>query len=161
MALLIFFVYKKRIMESNDVGRPPYLKKDEDSKLVEALTIAGVTQTLIAQIVKISEPTLRKNFRKELDTSKARANAIISQALFKKAKDGNVVAQIFWLKTQAGWKEKNALELTGKDGDKLFTEERQLIEIRKIFDEINFSKQTNIIEASELVQDSKDETDNT
>jgi hypothetical protein len=161
LALLIFFVYKKRIMESNDVGRPPYLKKDEDSKLVEALTIAGVTQTLIAQIVKISEPTLRKNFRKELDTSKARANAIISQALFKKAKDGKVVAQIFWLKTQAGWKEKNALELTGKDGDKLFTEERQLIEIRKIFDEINFSKQANIIEAPELVQDSKDETDNT
>ena len=161
MALLIFFVYKKRIMESNDVGRPPYLKKDEDSKLVEALTIAGVTQTLIAQIVKISEPTLRKNFRKELDTSKARANAIISQALFKKAKDGNVIAQIFWLKTQAGWKEKNYHELTGKDGDKLFTEERQLIEIRKIFEEINFSKQANIIEAPELVQDSENETDNT
>ena len=147
--------------ENNDVGRPPYIKRDEDSKLVEALTIAGVTQTLISQIVKISEPTLRKNFRKELDTSKARANAVISQALFKKAKDGNVVAQIFWLKTQAGWKEKNYHELTGKDGDKLFTEERQLIEIRKIFDEINFSKQANIIEASELVQDSKDETDNT
>ena len=148
-------------METNDVGRPPFIKKEEDSKLVEALTIAGVTQTLIAQIVKISEPTLRKNFRKELDTSKARANAVISQALFKKAKDGNVVAQIFWLKTQAGWKEKNALELTGKDGDKLFTEERQLIEIRKIFDEINFSKQANIIEAPELVQDSENETDNT
>ena len=147
--------------ENNDVGRPPFIKKEEDAKLVEALTIAGVTQTLIAQIVKISEPTLRKNFRKELDTSKARANAVISQALFKKAKDGNVVAQIFWLKTQAGWKEKNHYELTGKDGDKLFTEERQLIEIRKIFDEINFSKQANIIEASELVQDSKDETDNT
>ena len=147
--------------ENNNVGRPSYIKKDEDSRLVESLTIAGVTQTLIAQIVKISEPTLRKNFRKELDTSKARANAVISQALFKKAKDGNVVAQIFWLKTQAGWKEKNHYELTGKDGDKLFTEERQLIEIRKIFDEINFSKQANIIEASELVQDSKDETDNT
>ena len=161
MALLIFFVYKKRIMESNDVGRPPYLKKDEDSKLVEALTIAGVTQTLIAQIVKISEPTLRKNFRKELDTSKARANAIISQALFKKAKDGNVIAQIFWLKTQAGWKEKNYHELTGKDGDKLFTEERQLIEIRKIFEEIDFSKPKNITEASIVVQDSKNEADNT
>ena len=101
---------------------------------------------MIAQIVKISEPTLRKNFRKELDTSKARANAVISQALFKKAKDGNVVAQIFWLKTQAGWKEKNYHELTGKDGDKLFGEERQLIEIRKVFDEINFAKPENIIE---------------
>ena len=38
------------------------LKKEEDVKLVEALAIAGVTQTLIAQIVKISEPTLRKKF---------------------------------------------------------------------------------------------------
>mgnify|MGYP003117343706 FL=1 len=146
--------------EINDVGRPSYIKKDDDAKLVEALAIAGVTQTLIAQIVKISEPTLRKNFRKELDTSKARANAIISQALFKKAKDGNVVAQIFWLKTQAGWKEKNYHELTGKDGDKLFGEERQLIEIRKVFDEINFVKSENIIEAPELVQDSERETDN-
>ena len=146
--------------EINDVGRPSYIKKDDDAKLVEALAIAGVTQTLIAQIVKISEPTLRKNFRKELDTSKARANAVISQALFKKAKDGNVVAQIFWLKTQAGWKEKNYHELTGKDGDKLFGEERQLIEIRKVFDEINFAKPENIIEASELVQDSERETDN-
>ena len=147
--------------ENNEVGRPPYIKKEDDAKLVEALTIAGVTQTLIAQIVKISEPTLRKNFRKELDTSKARANAVISQALFKKAKDGNVVAQIFWLKTQAGWKEKNYHELTGKDGDKLFGEERQLIEIRKVFDEINFTKPKDIIEAPELVQDSENETDNT
>jgi len=146
--------------ENNEVGRPPYIKKEDDAKLVEALTIAGVTQTLIAQIVKISEPTLRKNFRKELDTSKARANAVISQALFKKAKDGNVVAQIFWLKTQAGWKEKNYHELTGKDGDQLFGEERQLIEIRKIFDEIKFSESKNIIETPELVQDSKTETDN-
>ena len=146
--------------ESNEVGRPPYIKKEDDAKLVEALAIAGVTQSLIAQIVKISEPTLRKNFRKELDTSKARANAVISQALFKKAKDGNVVAQIFWLKTQAGWKEKNYHELTGKDGDQLFGEERQLIEIRKVFDEINFAKPENIIEASELVQDSTTETNN-
>lgn len=148
------------IDENNDVGRPPYIKTMEDSKTVEALAVAGVKQSLIADIIKISEPTLRKNFRKELDTSKARANAIISQALFKKAKDGNVVAQIFWLKTQAGWKEKNYHELTGKDGDKLFGEERQLIEIRKVFDEVNFIKSKNITEAPELVQDSKTETDN-
>ena len=147
-------------IENNDVGRPPYIKKDEDAKLVEALAIAGVTQTLIAQIVKISEPTLRKNFRKELDTSKARANAIVSQALFKKAKDGNVIAQIFWLKTQAGWKEKNYHELTGKDGDQLFGEERQLIEIRKIFDEIKFSESKNITTNPEVAQISKTETDN-
>ena len=125
-------------------GRPQFIKKDEDKKTVEALAIAGVTQRLIAQIVKISEPTLRKHFREELDTSKARANAVISQALFKNVKDGNVAAQIFWLKTQAGWRETNYHELTGKDGDKLFDEPKQLIEIRKVFDEIDFTKPKNI-----------------
>ena len=142
-------------------GRPQFIKKDEDKKTVEALAIAGVTQRLIAQIVKISEPTLRKHFREELDTSKARANAVISQALFKNAKDGNVAAQIFWLKTQAGWRETNYHELTGKDGDKLFDEPKQLIEIRKVFDEIDFTKPKNITGSSELVQESKPETDNT
>ena len=148
------------INNNNDVGRPSYEKSNDDTKLVEALSIAGVTQTLIAQILKISEPTLRKHYRDQLDTSKARANAIISQALFKRAKDGNVLAQIFWLKTQAGWREKNYHEITGKDGDPLFAEERQLIEIRKVFDEINFAKPENIIEAPELVQNSERETDN-
>ena len=142
-------------------GRPQFIKKDEDKKTVEALAIAGVTQRLIAQIVKISEPTLRKHFREELDTSKARANAVISQALFKNVKDGNVAAQIFWLKTQAGWRETNYHELTGKDGDKLFDEPKQLIEIRKVFDEIDFTKPKNITGSSELVQESKTETDNT
>ena len=145
----------------NNAGRPEYKKTDEDAKNVEALTIAGVPQKLVSKILKISEHTLRKHYRDELDTSKAKANAVISQSLFKLAREGNVTAQIFWLKTQAGWKEKNALELTGKDGDKLFTEERQLIEIRKIFEEIDFSKPKNITEAPIMVQDSKTETDNT
>ena len=149
------------INNNNDVGRPSYEKSNDDTKLVEALSIAGVTQTLIAQILKISEPTLRKHYRDQLDTSKARANAIISQALFKRAKDGNVLAQIFWLKTQAGWREKNYHEITGKDGDPLFAEERQLIEIRKIFDEIKFSESKNITTNPEVAQISKTETDNT
>jgi len=74
------------INENNDVGRPPYIKTDEDAKTVEALAIAGVKQSLIADIVKISEPTLRKNFRKELDTSKARANAIYHKHCLKRQK---------------------------------------------------------------------------
>lgn len=155
MAFLIFFAYKKGIMEA---GRPQYIKRDEDKKTVEALAVAGVPQRLIAQIIKISEPTLRKHFREELDTSKARANAVISQALFKNAKDGNVTAQIFWLKTQAGWRETNYHELTGKDGDKLFDEPKQLIEIRKVFDEIDFVKSKDIAEPLEMVQDSETET---
>ena len=145
----------------NNAGRPEYQKTDEDAKNVEALTIAGVPQKLVSKILKISEPTLRKHYRDELDTSKAKANAVISQALFKNAKDGNVAAQIFWLKTQAGWRETNYHELTGKDGDKLFDEPKQLIEIRRVFDEINFTKPKNITEPFKMVQDSKTEPDNT
>jgi hypothetical protein len=144
-----------------DTGRPQYIKKDNDVKTVEALSVAGVTQKLIAQILKISEPTLRKHFREELDTSKARANAVISQALFKNAKDGNVAAQIFWLKTQAGWKEKNYHELTGKDGDKLFDEPKQLIEIRKVFDEIEFREPVDTTEPLKVVSNSKEQSENT
>ena len=145
----------------NNAGRPEYQKTDEDAKNVEALTIAGVPQKLVSKILKISEPTLRKHYRDELDTSKAKANAVISQSLFKLAREGNVTAQIFWLKTQAGWKETNHVELTGKDGDKLFDEPKQLIEIRRVFDEIKFTEPKNITEPFKMVQDSKGEPDNT
>lgn len=145
----------------NNAGRPEYQKTDEDAKNVEALTIAGVPQKLVSKILKISEPTLRKHYRDELDTSKAKANAVISQSLFKLAREGNVTAQIFWLKTQAGWKETNHVELTGKDGDKLFDEPKQLIEIRRVFDEIKFTEPKNITKSSELVQDSEREPENT
>lgn len=145
----------------NNAGRPEYKKTDEDAKNVEALTIAGVPQKLVSKILKISEPTLRKHYRDELDTSKAKANAVISQSLFKLAREGNVTAQIFWLKTQAGWKETNHVELTGKDGDKLFDEPKQLIEIRRVFDEIKFTEPKNITKPSELVQDSKRKPENT
>ena len=141
-----------------DNGRPEYEKSQESIKTVEALSIAGVPQKIISQILKISEPTLRKHFRNELDTSKARANAVISQALFKNAKNGNVAAQIFWLKTQAGWRETNHYELTGKDGEKLFDEPKQLIEIRRVFDEINFTEPKNITKSPKLVQDGKKES---
>ena len=38
----------------------------------------------------------------------AEANAIVSGSLFAAAKGGNVVAQIFWLKTRAQWRERVA-----------------------------------------------------
>ena len=145
----------------NNAGRPEYQKTDEDAKNVEALTIAGVPQKLVSKILKISEPTLRKHYRDELDTSKAKANAVISQSLFKLAREGNVTAQIFWLKTQAGWKETNHVELTGKDGDKLFDEPKQLIEIRKVFDEIEFREPVNTTEPLKVVSNSKEQSENT
>ena len=54
--------------------------------------------------------TLRLHYRDELDLSLAKANATIGGALFNKAKGGDTAAMIFWMKTQAGWKEKSVVE---------------------------------------------------
>lgn len=108
-------------------GRKKF-KPDEKQRLtVSVMAACGMPHAEIArQIINpdtglpISEPTLRSAFREDLDVGKERANALVAQSLFKKATQGTgagaVTAAIFWLKTQAGWKEQQQVELTGKDG---------------------------------------------
>jgi hypothetical protein len=71
--------------------------------------------------VPISENTLRKHFRQELDSGHTKADTLVAQGLFKNATTptashpgGVPVAQIFWLKTRARWRtaEKADLEPT-------------------------------------------------
>jgi len=48
---------------------------------------------------------LRKHYRDELDMGETKANAQVAGFLFTAARNGNVTAQIFWLKTRARWRE--------------------------------------------------------
>jgi hypothetical protein len=59
----------------------------------------------ISGVVGIDPKTLRKYYREELDFGETKANAQIAGFLFNAAKNGNVTAQIFWLKTRAMWRE--------------------------------------------------------
>lgn len=91
---------------------------------VQLHATVGTKQELIAQILGVDAKTLRKHYREELDISKAKANATIGGALFNKAKGGDTAAMIFWMKTQAGWKETNVVEgsvvvILESDADKL------------------------------------------
>tara|TARA_E500000318_G_C3495241_1_gene186112 strand:- start:71 stop:358 length:288 start_codon:yes stop_codon:yes gene_type:complete len=70
----------------------------------------------IAKIIGVSEKTLRKHYREELELGRVKANATIGGALFNSAKEGNTAAQIFWLKTRAGWRETNRIEHGIDDG---------------------------------------------
>lgn len=97
-------------------GAPPHEPTKTTRELVQLHTIAGTTQETIASIIGIDPKTLRKHYRDELDQSKAKANATIGGALFNKAKSGDTAAMIFWMKTQAGWKETKATEITSPDG---------------------------------------------
>lgn len=75
---------------------------------VKALASVGTTQEHIAIYLGVDVKTLRKHYRRELDTSLIIANSNVAKSLYKNANDGNVTAQIFWLKTKGGWSERRS-----------------------------------------------------
>lgn len=96
--------------------KPPHEPTRATRELVQLHAMVGTRQETIAEIIGIDPKTLRKYYRKELDHSKAKANATIGGALFNKAKSGDTAAMIFWMKTQAGWKETSVNEHISPDG---------------------------------------------
>jgi len=68
-------------------------------------TMVGTPQEIVADVLGIDAKTLRKWYRDELDLAKAKANASVCGTLYKKCLAGDTTAMIFWLKTQAQWKE--------------------------------------------------------
>ena len=68
----------------------------------------GIPETDISRVIGVDPKTLRKHYRDELDLGETKANAQVAGFLFSAAKNGNVTAQIFWLKTRARWKEPSA-----------------------------------------------------
>jgi hypothetical protein len=72
----------------------------------------GAKQEDVAARIGVRSPkTLRKYFRDELDQGGSEANMSVAQALYKKAKDGDVKAQMFWLKCRAGWRDRPDFEV--------------------------------------------------
>ena len=87
---------------------------------VQLHTTVGTDQATIARVLEIDDKTLRKYYRDELDLAKCKANATIGGALFNKAKSGDTAAMIFWMKTQAHWRETNNLNHVSEDGAFVF-----------------------------------------
>jgi hypothetical protein len=91
------------------MGRPKFEPTDRDRQQVRTLCAMGIPHLDIARILTITAPTLRKYFRRELDTGQAEANAKVAQSLFRQATDArspNVAAAIFWMKARAGWSDR-------------------------------------------------------
>ena len=98
-------------------GRPPHEPTPALRRLVEHHAATGTLHRQIAKLLGLSLNTLKKPYREELDLWLARANAVVSGTLFSAAKNGNVVACIFWMKTRAGWRETAKLEYAGVPGE--------------------------------------------
>jgi hypothetical protein len=87
------------------VGRKQHQPNKTTRDTVSLHAAVGTPQLLIAKVLGITQPTLRRHYRNELDLALVLANATIGGELFNKAKDGNTLAAIFWMKTRAGWSE--------------------------------------------------------
>jgi len=64
--------------EKNLGGRPPYVPNDKDRATVENMA-RTCTHDQIARVVGISDDTLRKYYRRELDTAKDKVDAAVGQ----------------------------------------------------------------------------------
>lgn len=98
----------------NPGGRPPIGRDERIAQVVQLHTLVGTPQPTLAKILGMATETMSKYYRDELDTAKAQANAQIAGRLYKKAMDGDTTAMIFWLKTQARWRE--TIDLSNEDG---------------------------------------------
>jgi hypothetical protein len=87
------------------MGRRAHVPDPAQRRQVEAMAAYGIPETDIARVLNIDPKTLRKHYREELDLGETKANAQVAGFLFNAAKNGNVTAQIFWLKTRARWRE--------------------------------------------------------
>jgi len=109
--------------------RPSFKPTDDERKLVEQMSAVGIPQESISLVIRdgIDSKTLRKHFRRELDTAAIKANAKIGGTLFNKAINGDTAAAIWWSKTRMGWKETTVNERTGKDGGAIITQIERII----------------------------------
>lgn len=95
---------------------------DDHVRQVHDLAGHGLTQEQIADFLGWSARTLRNKISDDerLDAAYKSGRAIaineVAKGLYQRAKDGDNTAAIFYLKTQAQWRETNRTEITGKDG---------------------------------------------
>ena len=122
-------------------GLPEFKPTDEQRQLVSQMAIAGISRTSMSLMVRwpdsdqpISKTTLEKHFKRELTDGVINANVKVAGSLFKLAMAGNLGAVCFWLKTRAGWREVDRLEVTGADGAPLQGQQHGVLVVPGVMD---------------------------
>lgn len=99
---------------------------DEQIVQVEALA-AVLSSEQIADYLGISRTTFYALMERDQEIAerykKGRARAVdeVGRGLIEQAKNGNVTAAIFYMKTQGGWREKQEVEVSGPGGGPIQT----------------------------------------
>ncbi|WP_313349369.1 hypothetical protein [Paracoccus sp. (in: a-proteobacteria)] len=102
-------------------GRPSKTLTYEQEVQLEALASAlsvqqiadyfGISRSLLFKIMA-DDPDIKARY----DMGRAKAVEQVAGKLLDKAQNGDLAAIIFYLKTQAGWRETNRMEVSGPEG---------------------------------------------
>lgn len=111
------------------VGRKPFVVDEGVINRVEAHAATGLTQAQICKAMCISKATYFKNkaenpeLKDAYKRGRAKGIGTITNALFQTAKNGNVTAQIFFLKNTSPktFKDRHEHEHSGKGGGPIRT----------------------------------------
>jgi len=100
----------KRGKQGDGGGRPMIVFDETQIAQVEALA-AVMNKRQICDYLGVGETTFREIEGRQPEVSdalkkgKAKAIGSVGQSLIQQARNGNISAAIFYLKTQAGWRE--------------------------------------------------------
>lgn len=86
------------------MGRPSHQPTDETRERVKTLAGYGIPHDDIARLIGVSDVTMRKHYRAELDVGHAAASAEVIGALYKNVMRGDTTAAIWWTKVRCGWR---------------------------------------------------------
>ena len=108
-------------MANGKAGRPPKTLTDKQRAEVETLAAFlsieqladyfGIGRTTFYALAE-KDPEILEHYKR----GKSKAIAHIAQGLIQKARAGDTTSAIFFLKTQARWRETERHEITGADG---------------------------------------------
>lgn len=108
-------------MANGKAGRPP--KQLTDAQRAEVETLAAfLSAEQVADYFGIGRTTFFAMMERDADIAerykrgKSKVVAKVAQGLIQKALSGDTTSAIFFLKTQARWRETERHEITGADG---------------------------------------------
>ena len=87
-------------------GRPAFAPTPMQRETVKLMVAGGIQQPAIAGVLGISEPTLRRHFRKEIANGAAEVALIVVAAHLKRIRAGDMRAIEWWEKARMGWRER-------------------------------------------------------
>lgn len=127
----------KAVVVKKKRGRPPHVPTPVFREQVVKFKGLGFTHDQVASLLMISDETLRRHYRRELDTAEINSNFNVINNLYNIATDpdhrSSAQAAIFWAKTRLQWRETNRTEVTGADGAQLRIEgPRDVIDSRDL-----------------------------